>query len=461
MNRRKFLRTSSLGFGMLGLQSLARGGNLPLTHHAPKAKNVILVYLSGGLSQVDSFDPKPKLNHMAGQPMPTPVKGTMFDNVGTIMPSPWEFKSRGRSGLPVSELFPHIAAMADELCVVRSMVSHASEHAQGNFFFHSGFSFQGHPSAGAWMSYGLGSEAEDLPAYVVLRSGGAKDPIGGASMYGNGFLPAQHQASFLQVDGDPPLPNLKPGESADRQLAKIAAMKELDLQFNAGIGGSNEVEAAIQHYETAFRMQSSVPEACDLAGESMLTKQLYGVDAPHSQMASFAKQCLVARRLVERGVRFVELSCLPQKPGYKQAINPWDQHDKLKDGHTNMAKQVDQPVAALIQDLKARGLLDETIVLFSGEFGRTSFAQGSDGRDHDPYGFSLFAAGGGFKGGFAYGATDEFGYETVENPVNIYSLWATVQHQLGLNHEDVTYHFAGRDFRLSDVEGHVIDDLLS
>lgn len=446
---------------MLGLQGLAQAGSVPLTHHAPKAKSVILVYLSGGMSQVDSFDPKPMLTKMAGEPMPIPVKGTMFDNVGMIMPSPWNFKPRGESGLPVSDLFPNIATMADDLCVVRSMTSHASEHAQGNFFFHSGFSFQGHPSAGAWMSYGLGSEASNLPAYVVLRSGGATDPIGGASMYGNGFLPAQHQASFLKVDGEPALPNLKPGESPERQRAKIEAMKLLDEKFNQQLGGADEVDAAIQNYETAFQMQSSVPEACDLKGETELTRRLYGLDHENETTRDFGKQCLVARRLVERGVRFVELSCLQSSGKYAPSINPWDQHGKLKDGHADMAQQVDQPVAALLQDLKGRGMLDETIVLFSGEFGRTSFAQGSDGRDHDPYGFSLWMAGGDFKGGSSYGATDEFGYHVVENEVNIYSLWATIQHQLGLNHEDVTYHFAGRDFRLSDVEGHVVHDIIS
>jgi hypothetical protein len=432
-----------------------------MTHYAPKAKNVILVYLSGGLSQVDSFDPKPMLDKLAGQPMPIPVKGTMFDNIGTIMPSPWKFKPRGQSGVPVSELFPHIATMADDLCVVRSMTSKASEHAQGNFFFHSGFSFQGHPSAGAWMSYGLGSEAADLPAYVVLRSGSATDPIGGASMYGNGFLPAQHQASFLKVDGDPALPNLKPAESSDRQLAKIAAMKKLDARFNESLGGFDPVEAAIQHYETAFRMQASVPEACDLRGETELTKRLYGLEHTNETTRLFGQQCLVARRLVERGVRFVELSCLQGTGKFAPPINPWDQHQNLEKGHADMAQQVDQPVAALLKDLKGRGLLQETIVLFSGEFGRTSFAQGSNGRDHDPYGFSLWVAGGGFKGGHIHGTTDDFGYQVVQDEVNVHSLWATIQHQLGLNHENVTYHFAGRDYRLSDVEGHVVHELIS
>ncbi len=461
MNRRHFIKSSSLGFGMLGLQSLAQAGRVPLTHHSPKAKNVILVYLSGGLSQVDSFDHKAILQKMAGEPMPIPVKGTMFDNVGTIMPSPWEFKPRGESGLPVSDLFPHLSTMADDMCVVRSMTSKASEHAQGNFFFHSGFPFQGHPSAGAWMSYGLGSEASDLPAYVVLRSGDAKDPIGGAGMYGSGFLPAQHQASFLKVDSDPALPNLQPAESSEKQLSKIAAMTRLDQQFNATVGGSDKVAAAIQHYETAFRMQASVPDACDLRGETELTKRLYGLEDENETTKLFGKQCLVARRLVERGVRFVELSCLQSSGKFAPSINPWDQHGKLKEGHADMAHQVDHPVAGLLKDLKARGMLEDTIVIFSGEFGRTSFAQGSDGRDHDPYGFSLFVAGGGFKGGHAYGQTDEFGYQVVENEVNVYSFWATIQHQLGLNHEDVTYHFAGRDYRLSDVEGHVVHDLIS
>ncbi len=446
---------------MLGFQSLAHSAANIQTHHRPAAKHVIFVYLSGGLSQVDSFDPKPTLDKLAGQPMPIPVKGTMFDNVGTIMPSPWKFLPRGQSGLPVSDLFPHIATMADELCVVRSMTSKASEHAQGNFFFHSGFSFQGHPSAGAWMSYGLGSETEDLPAYVVLRSGNAVDPIGGASMYGNGFLPAQHQASFLKVDGEPPLPNLKPAESTERQLAKIAALKTFDSQFNQQLGVSDQIEAAILNYETAFRMQVSVPEACDLSGETESIKREYGLEHGNKTTRLFGQQCLVARRLVERGVRFVELSCLQGSGMFAPPINPWDQHQNLEKGHADMAVQVDQPVAALLRDLKRCGLLEETIVVFSGEFGRTSFAQGSNGRDHNPYGFSLWVAGGGFNGGHVHGATDEFGYEVVEDEVNVYSLWATIQHQLGLDHERVTYHFAGRDYRLSDVEGHVVPQLIS
>jgi hypothetical protein len=467
-SRRAFLTASSLGFGWLACQDLLNRSTLAASqsmlgrpHFAPRAKHIILCYMSGGVSSVDSFDPKPLLDGRAGDPMPVPVKATMFDNVGTIMPSPWKFRPRGESGLPVSDLFPAIARHADDLCVIRSMTSKASEHAQGNFHFHSGFSFQGYPSAGAWMSYGLGTENENLPGYVVLRSGKAKDPIGGKGIYSSGFLPAQHQASFLAVDKDPPLPNLQPSEPAPLQRKRMATMRQLDRWFLRDTAGEQKVEAAIANYETAFRMQSAVPEACDLSDESEATRRRYAIDSSDSQEAGFALQCLAARRLVERGVRFIELSCLPRIAGSSvQAINPWDQHDGLEKGHALMARQVDRPIAGLLSDLKSRGLLDSTIVIFSGEFGRTPFAQGSDGRDHNPYGFSLWVAGGGFRGGTAFGATDEFGYHAIENPLSVYDLWATVQHQMGIDHERSTYHFGGRDFRLSDVEGHVIRELI-
>lgn len=384
--------------------------------------------------------------------MPLPVKATMFNNVGTLFPSPWEFKKHGQSGMDVSSLFPHIARHVDDLCLIRSMTSKASEHAQGNFHFHSGFSFQGNPSAGAWMHYGLGSEASDLPGYVVLRSGKAVDPIGGAAIYGAGFLPAKHQPSFLTVDGTPALPDLKPATSADAQRKMIAAMRGIDQRFNQQLGGLGEIEAAITNYETAFQMQSSVPEVCDLRGETEATKKLYGLDEADAHLAAFGRQCLVARRLVERGVRFIELSCLPTGKTNSQPVNPWDQHSALLKNHAANAHQVDQPVAALLHDLKARGLLEETIVIFSGEFGRTPFAQGTDGRDHNPYGFSLWVAGGGFKGGLTFGSTDDFGYHAIEHKLSIYDLWATVQHQLGIEHENLTYFFGGRHFRLTGVE---------
>jgi hypothetical protein len=460
MNRRHILQRSSLGLGWLAFRDLASATPIK-PHFQPKAKSVILCYLSGGLSQVDSFDPKPLLTKMAGKPMPLPVKATMFNNVGTLFPSPWEFKKHGQCGMDVSALFPHIARHADDLCLIRSMTSKASEHAQGNFHFHSGFSFQGNPSAGAWMHYGLGSEASDLPGYVVLRSGKAVDPIGGAAIYGSGFLPAKHQPSFLTVDGTPALPDLKPAGTAEAQRGMIAAMRRFDQRFNQSLGGLGEIEAAIANYETAFQMQSSVPEVCDLHGETEATQKLYGLDDSDANLAAFGRQCLVARRLVERGVRFIELSCLPAGKTNSQPVNPWDQHSSLLKNHAANAHQVDQPVAALLQDLKARGLLEETIVIFSGEFGRTPFAQGTDGRDHNPYGFSLWVAGGGFKGGLTFGSTDDFGYHAIEHKLSIYDLWATVQHQLGIEHENLTYFFGGRHFRLSDVEGRLIPEVLA
>jgi hypothetical protein len=459
MNRRHFLQRSSLGLGWLAFRDLASAAPIR-PHFRPKAKSVILCYLSGGLSQVDSFDPKPLLTKMAGKPMPLPVKATMFNNVGTLFPSPWEFKKHGQCGMDVSALFPHIARHADDLCLIRSMTSKASEHAQGNFHFHSGFSFQGNPSAGAWMHYGLGSEASDLPGYVVLRSGKAVDPIGGAAIYGAGFLPAKHQPSFLTVDGTPALPDLKPAGTNEAQRGMIAAMRGFDQRFNQRLGGLGEIEAAIANYETAFQMQSSVPEVCDLRGETEATRILYGLDDSDANLAAFGRQCLVARRLVERGVRFIELSCLPAGKANSQPVNPWDQHSALLKNHAENAHQVDQPVAALLHDLKARGLLEETIVIFSGEFGRTPFAQGTDGRDHNPYGFSLWVAGGGFKGGLTFGSTDDFGYHAIEHKLSIYDLWATVQHQLGIEHENLTYFFGGRHFRLSDVEGRFIEELV-
>lgn len=469
VSRRCCLQSGAVGFGWLALQSLlaqncrsATGGlatNFRLSN-AP-ATSIIFCFMSGGVSHVDSFDEKESLVKLAGQPMPVPVFGTMFDNVGTIMPSPWKFSSRGESGLRISELFPAIANHADDLCIVRSMTSKANEHAQGNFHFHTGFSFQGYPSAGAWMSYGLGAVNENLPAYVVLRSGKAVDPIGGQGIYSNGFLHAHHQPSFLTVDSESALPNLKPAEPIDRQRKRIDYLRNIDASFQEQHAEDSRIDAAIKNYETAFRMQAAVPEACDLTTESQSTLDAYGVNSDFSPEAGFAKQCVVARRLVERRVPFIELSCLPREPNETaQAVNPWDQHSNLIEGHTAMARQVDRPIAALLHDLKQRGLLDSTIVLFSGEFGRTPFAQGSDGRDHNPFGFSLWLAGGGFRSGFAYGATDDLGYHAVDKPLTVYDLWATVQHQMGIDHEKLTYHFGGRDFRLSDVEGRVIYDIL-
>jgi hypothetical protein len=340
------------------------------------------------------------------------------------------------------------------------MTSKVSEHAQGNYFFHTGFPFMGHPSAGAWMNYGLGTENQNLPGFVVLQSGGAITPHGGVGLFSNGYLPGQHQASIIKADGKVALANIKPGEGDADQKRRLSFIGEIDKGF-AESSREPQVEAAIRNYETAYRMQAAVPEVCDISGESVATKTMYGIDSPDPLMASYARQALLARRLVEKGVRFVELSCLTSGIGAGGAANPWDQHGAIAKGHGAMAHQVDQPIAALLKDLKQRGLLDNTIVIFSGEFGRTPFSQGSDGRDHNPYGFSLWVAGGGFKPGTVFGATDELGYYAVDKPLTVYDFWATILHQLGIDHEKLTYRFGGRDFRLTDVHGSVVREIIA
>ena len=455
ISRREILARCSTGFGAMAFGSMT-GAAIRKPHFAPRAKSVIFCFMSGGVSHVDSFDPKPRLKQDAGKPMPVAVKPTMFDDVGAIMPNPWEFQRRGESGIPISELFPHIATCADRLCVVRSMTSKGNEHAQANYFIHTGQPFLGHPSAGAWTTYGLGSESENLPGFVVLASGGV--PLGGVGIYGNGFLSAVNQASFLYPEEEEALNNIRPADADSLQRRKIDLIRALDERFQRR-ADEPAVEAAIRNYETAYRMQSAVPDLLDLSGETSATKKIYGMDSTNAETAAYGKECLLARRLVERGVRFVELTCLmrPIRPG--QVGNPWDQHDELIAGHNDMAMQVDQPIAGLLKDLESRGMLDETLVIWAGEFGRTPFAQGADGRDHNPFGFSIWLAGGGFRPGFIYGATDEHGYHAIENPMSVYDLWATVQHSLGIDHERLTYRFGGRDVRLSDVFGRVVDEL--
>ena len=465
LTRREMLAQCSTGFGMLALQGLMANssfaGTARRSHFKPRAKHVILCYMSGGVSQVDSFDPKPKLRELHGKPMPVKIERTQFNNNGNVMASPFEFKRYGQSGTPVSSMFPHVAESVDELAVIRSMTSKVNEHAQGNYAFHTGFPFMGHPSAGAWVSYGLGTENQNMPGFVVLQAGGAAVPHGGVGLYSNGYLPAQNQASIIIGDKAPAVRNIQPREADATQRSRLDFVKGLDADFVKRIGGNNDVEAAVRNYETAYRMQASVPELCDLSGETAATKKMYGMDSPNGVTAAYGHQALLARRLVERGVRFVELSCLPEKMGGGQAPNPWDQHGNLKGGHENMSLQVDQPIGGLLKDLKARGLLDDTLVIWAGEFGRTPFSQGSNGRDHNPYGYSVWLAGGGVKGGTIYGATDELGYHVTENKCDIYDLWATVLHLMGLDHEDLTYRYGGRDLRLTDVHGRVIQDVIA
>ena len=366
--------------------------------------------------------------------------------------SPWDFKRYGESGMEVSDLFPHIGSCADDLAVVRSMVADFPEHTNANYFLHTGHGLQGRPSMGSWVTYGLGSENQNLPGYVVLDGG--LIPPGGLDNFNSGFLPASYQGSIFRT-GEEPLANIAPQEpTTELQRRKLSLINKTDDTLLGNIGHPGAIEAAITNYELAFRMQASVPELTDLSNESPATKMLYGMDSEDPHTRGYASQCLLARRLVERGVRFIELTCP------RVEADRWDQHARLIDGHERNAHAVDQPIAGLIQDLKARGLFEDTLIIWAGEFGRTPFAQGSDGRDHNPSAFSIWLAGAGIKGGTVYGATDEYGYRAVENITTIHDLHATMLHLLGMNHERMTYRFSGRDIRLTDVGGRIINDIL-
>ncbi len=460
MTRRRMLREGALGFGAVALTSLlaeeGRSTNRPvrLPTARPKARNIIFLYMDGGVSQVDTFDPKPRLTREDGKPFGLKAEPTQFEDNGAVLGSPWAFRHHGQSGLEISDLFPSLARCADDLCVIRSMVSNFSEHNAANYFLHCGTGMAGRPSMGAWATYGLGSEAADLPGYVVLDGG--LTPSGGLDCFGAGFLPATHQASLLR-NQSPALANIQPLERLpDLQRLKLDTVRRLDAAGLGSLGRHDALESAIANQELAARMQMSVPDATDITGESAATRRLYGIDAAFEHTRTYGRQCLVARRLVERGVRFVELTC-PRAHGNAR----WDAHGDLRNNHALNARAVDQPIAGLLADLKARGLLDETLVLFSGEFGRTPFAQGRDGRDHNPFGFSLWMAGGGVRGGMAHGATDEYGYKAVEDRVEVHDLHATLLHLLGLDHERLTFRFGGRDHRLTDVHGHVVRPILA
>jgi hypothetical protein len=423
------------------------------THFSAKAKSVIFLYMDGGPSQIDTFDPKPRLNQEHGKPFAMKMEPTQFNNNGSTLGCPWKFSQHGESGLPVSELFPHIAKQIDKLAIVRSMTSEFSEHTNANYFLHSGIGIQGRPSMGAWFGYGLGTECQDLPAFVVLNGG--LTPPGGYDNFASGFLPAAYQGSIFNVQG-PALANVSPLESTSiLQKQKLKRLAQMDGGFAGKIGPDDPLEAAIRNYELAFRMQTAVPEVTDLSKESQETLSMYGVDSKNGKTASYARECLLARRMVERGVRFIELTC--PNVGHDR----WDQHSNLKKGHEDNARAVDQPIAALLADLSRRGLLDSTLVVWGGEFGRTPFAQGSDGRDHNPFGFSIWLAGGGVKGGLTYGATDEYGYKVVENRAEIHDLHATILHLLGMDHKRLTYYYAGRNVRLTDVKGEVLHEILA
>lgn len=471
LSRREMLQRCANGFGavalatLLGEEALAAPGPKPAAepnrtvdpmavrppHFPAKAKSVIFLFMDGGPSQVDTFDPKPRLAKENGQPIKVPVQPTQFDNIGNVLKSPWEFKQYGQSGIPVSDLFPHVATCVDDLAIIRSMTADFSEHTNANYFIHSGHGLQGRPSMGAWTTYGLGSACKELPGFIVLNSG--MIPPGGLDCFNSGFLPASYQGSLFR-NGFEPVADLKPSEGTPRlQQNKLDLLRRLDKSVLGRMGPADRVEAAIANYELAFRMQAAVPDLMDLKGETAATRALYGLDEKPTEL--FGQQCLVARRLVERGVRFVELLC--PNVGHDR----WDQHGNLKNGHESNSRAVDKPIAGLLKDLKSRGLLDSTLVVWAGEFGRTPMAQGSDGRDHNPFGFTIWMAGGGIKGGTVYGATDEYGYYAVENKVSLHDLHATMLHLMGMDHKRLTYRFSGRDMRLTDVYGEIIHDVLA
>jgi hypothetical protein len=462
--RRDMLRQTGNGFGAAALAALMADPAFaglasehdPLAprdgHHPARAKSVIFLYMDGGPSQVDTFDPKPRLQAENGQPFKMEIQPTQFDNNGNTLGSPWDFHNYGESGLPVSDLFPNVARCADDLCVIRSMTSDFSEHTNANYFLHTGLGLQGRPSMGAWVAYGLGTECHDLPAYIVLNGG--LIPPGGLECFGSGFLPATYQGSVF-MKGATPVADINRSEPNDAaQIRKLDLMRTLDGDVLERTGPNDALESAIANYELAFRMQTAVPDLMDIDQETKATQEMYGLSSEHDGTKIFGQSCLVARRLVERGVRFIQLTC-PKVRGDR-----WDQHSGLRDGHTENARSVDQPIAALLTDLKARGLLDETLVIWCGEFGRTPFAQGTDGRDHNPFGFSLWMAGGGAKGGTTYGATDEYGYHAIENRLEIHDLHATMLYLLGIDHERLTVRYSGRDMRLTDVFGNVVHDVI-
>ncbi len=460
-NRRELLQRTGAGFGGLALAALlgSESSGEPATATsqnplAPKpaqfealAKRVIFLFMPGGPSQVDTFDPKPRLQAEDGKPAPRLYLGQQRN----LLASPWKFQKHGESGLDVSELFPHTASCVDDLCVIRSMVTDDPNHPGGCLLMNTGERVFSRPSMGAWITYGLGSENQNLPGFVAIGPGPI---IEGARQYGSSFLPAAYQGTFVS-DIQNPLKNLSnPRVKPAQQRRELDALAKLNEFHRSTRPDDSRLSARIESFELAYRMQAAAPEAFDLAGESPATGAMYGLDTPET--AIFGKQCLLARRLVERGVRFVQL--YHTTGGFQ----PWDQHSGLKAGHEKNALATDRPIAGLLRDLKQRGLLDETLVIWGGEFGRTPAREGmADGRDHHPFGFTMWMAGGGVRGGMAYGATDEYGWDAVENKVHVHDLHATILHLLGLDHERLTYRFAGRDFRLTDIAGRVVDGILA
>lgn len=456
MTRRQTLKLLGAGFGSVGLagsmQALA-GAVTRGTHFAPKAKHVIFLYLNGGLSHVDTFDHKPALAKLDGQPMPGPKIKTDRAS-GGLMASPFKFSKHGESGIEVSEIFPNVAKSIDDFCVVRSMYSESINHLPSMLMMNTGHALRGgsRPSMGSWITYGLGSENENLPGYVVLCPG---NPVGGVRLWSSAFLPSAYQGVHIRNDRDDPseyVQDLRNGfVTTAQQQRQLELLGQLNSSFLDQIGYQPEIESAIESMEVAYKMQTALPGIFDITNESEAVRERYGD-------GEFGRGCLTALRLVEQGVRMVQV--------YYGNGQPWDSHDDILDQRIH-AERSDGPIAALVHDLKERGLFDDTIVIVGSEFGRTPMIQNSGtekvgrGRDHNPPGYSILLAGGGIRGGTTYGATDDFGYKATENPLSPHDLHATVLHQLGLDHTKLTFRYSGRDFRLTDVHGRVVKEILA
>lgn len=457
-SRREFLKNSSMGFGWLAFSQIAEQALAVPSQKVivPQAKRVIFLFMDGGVSHVDTFDPKPELDKRHGQPAKWRIdtRSQAVSANRKWLKSPWAFQQRGESGLWVSNLFPEVAEVADNLCVVRSMVGENPLHGAQSLLLHTGRSIGAAPSIGSWISYGLGTENQQLPGYVLLNNDWI--PNGGIQNFANAYLPASHQATMVRAKGTP-VDNIVPADAASIQQAKLAFLRAQESASVDELGGVEAVESTIRNYETAAHMQTLVPELCDISGETSATIKMYGADRSNDYERFYALQCLRARRLIESGVRFVEITC----PNTHANNSPWDQHGELRLRHGENARITDQPVAALIKDLKQRGLLDETLVIWAGEMGRTPHSSGDDGRDHHVSGYTIWMAGGGIRGGMTYGETDEMGMSAVVHPLDIHDVHATILHQLGVNHERLTYRFGGRDTRLTDVHGRVLHDIIA
>ena len=463
LTRRDMLRVSGAGFGSLALAALlgqqasaeAQKPN-PLAakppHFAAKAKRVIFLFMHGGPSQVDTFDYKPLLTRDNGKPLPFDKPRVVSSQTGNLLASPWKFQQHGQCGAWVSDLFPHVGKCADDLCIINGMWGSNSRHGAALLELHTGSDTFVRPSMGSWINYGLGTENENLPGFITVCP---TLTHGGVNAYSSAFLPAIYQGTPLGNASIPAdkatIPFIKNADNLPRDLQRIELdlVRELNQDHLSKSGADSALEARINSFELAFQMQAAAPELQSIADESPSTLKMYGIDGGPTQ--NFGRQCLMARRFAERGVRFVQVS-----HSYK-----WDQHGNLKAEHGRNALEVDQPIAALLMDLKQRGLLEDTLVLWGGEFGRTPVAQGGDGRDHNPQGYTMWLAGGGIKPGIRWGATDDYGYYAVEDKMHLHDLHATMLHLLGLDHKRLTYKYAGRDFRLTDVAGEVVTEILA